>query len=151
MRKSEIKMILIITLIGLIIVGGIIIWSKTKNGPSEQEEAQNETYVEVLEDGTKLNTSEKLHETKIIDGIELSNLQLTEKNNVSLILGTVRNVSNTTKGGYPIKVKIIDNEGQEIITIEAYLTQLEPGETAQFNTSASFDYSNAYDFIISKK
>ena len=83
--------------------------------------------------------------------MEITNFQLTEKDNVTLLLGTVTNTSSTTKGGYPVNVTVVDKQGNEIITVAAFLGPLEPGQSTQFSTSATFDYANAYDFSITKK
>lgn len=153
MKKNEKRMIAILVAITMVV---IIIAITVKNGNNNKgREVENtvskEEFVDVLEDGTRLNTSNKLQETKKIDGMEITNFQLTEKDNVSLLLGTVTNTSNTTKGGYPVNVKVIDKQGNEITTIDAFLGPIEPGESTQFSTSATFDYANAYDFSITKK
>ena len=83
--------------------------------------------------------------------MEISKIQLTEKDNVTLLLGTVTNVSDTTRGGYPVNVTVFDKEGNEITTVSAFLGELEPGKSTQFSTNATFDYANAYDFTITKK
>lgn len=152
--KNESRMIVILAIITImVIIIAIIVKNRSGNNVENQENNVQpaEEFVNVLEDGTRLNTSDKLHETKTIDEMEISNFQLTEKDNVTLLLGTVTNTSNTAKGDYPVDVKIIDKEGNEIITIAAYIGPLEPGESTQFNTSATFDYANAYDFSITKK
>lgn len=152
--KNESRMIVILAIITImVIIIAIIVKNRSGNSVENQENNVQpaEEFVNVLEDGTRLNTSDKLHETKTIDEMEISNFQLTEKDNVTLLLGTVTNTSNTAKGDYPVDVKIIDKEGNEIITIAAYIGPLEPGESTQFNTSATFDYANAYDFSITKK
>ena len=153
MKKNEKRMIVILVAIIIIVfIVAIIVKNMSKNKAVEENNTQSEEeFVNILEDGTRLNTSDKLHETKIIDGMEITNFQLTEKDNVTLLLGTVTNTSDTTKGDYPVDVKIIDKEGNEIITIAAYIGSLEPGESTQFNTSATFDYANAYDFSVTKK
>ena len=105
----------------------------------------------ILEDGTKYNTSEKLQETKKIEGIEISDMQLTQKDNVTLLLGTITNTSDTTQGGYPVAIKVMDKDGNEITTIVAYIGTLEPGKTTQLNTSKTIDCVNAYDLSITKE
>lgn len=156
MKKKEKRMIAVLVIITIIVII-IAIWMKYSKEPKEEVERQQVKVestgenVEVLEDGTRLNTSNKLKETKKINGMEISNFQLTEKDNVTLLLGTVTNTSSTKQGGYPVKVKIVDKQGNEIITVGAYLGELEPGESTQFNTSATFDCVNAYDFSISEK
>ena len=70
---------------------------------------------------------------------------------MTLLLGTITNTSTTTQGGYPVEIKVIDKEGNEITTVSAYIGTVEPGKTTQLNTSATFDYANAYDLNIAKK
>ena len=156
MKKKEKRMIAILIAITVVVIM-IAIWMTNAKEPKEEVKRQEakvestEENIEVLEDGTRFNTSNKLKETKKINGMEISNFQLTEKDNVTLLLGTVTNTSSEKQGGYPVNVKIIDEQGNEIITVGAYLGELEPGESTQFNTSATFDCVNAYDFSISQK
>lgn len=156
MKKKEKRMIAILVAITVVVIM-IAIWMSNLKEPKEEVKRQEVKVestgenVELLEDGTRLNTSNKLKETKKINGMEISNFQLTEKDNVTLLLGTVTNTSSTKQGGYPVNVKIVDEQGNEIITVGAYLGELEPGESTQFNTSATFDCVNAYDFSISEK
>ena len=124
--------------------------------PQQQTQKQEENkveqeFVQELGDGLSINTSDKLKKTKKFEGLEIKDLQLTKKDGLSQILGTV---INTTKEIIPeqiLRLKIIDKSGEEIISIDAYVKALEAGESSQFNTSASFDYVNAYDFVVSKK
>lgn len=156
MKKKEKRMIAILVAITVVVIM-LAIWMTNAKEPKEEVKRQEakvestEENIEVLEDGTRLNTSNKLRETKKINGMEISNFQLTEKDNVTLLLGTVTNTSNTKQGGYPVNVKIVDEQGNEMITVGAYLGELESGESTQFNTSATFDCVNAYDFSISQK
>ena len=83
--------------------------------------------------------------------MEITDFQLTEKDNVTLLLGTITNTSNEKKGGYPVNIKVVDKQGNEIITVAAFFGELEPGQSTQLSTSATFDYANAYDFSITKK
>ncbi len=155
MKQSEKRMIAILIAITVVVIAIVMITKGNKKGNIEEtqggENTVKEEFVERLEDGTRLNTSNKLQETKIIDGMEISGIQLTEKDNVSIILGTVTNKTKETKGGYPVDVKIVDKKGEEIITISAIIGELAPGESSQFSTSATFDYANAYDFVITRK
>jgi len=145
------KLIIIALLTIAIIVVMWVVIRKDNNNEPQQNNIVKEEYVDVLQDGTKLNTSSKLHETKKFDGMEISNFQLTTKNNVTQLLGTITNKTQTTKGGYPVNIKIVDKSGKTIITVAAYIGELKPGESTQLSTSATFDYANAYDFSISKR
>lgn len=157
MKPKEKKMIFLLIGITIVVTVITIIMNysnkeeKTEIAKTDKTVESQEKNVKILEDGTKLNTSNKLKQTKKINGMEISNLQLTEKNNVSVLLGTVKNVTDTRQGGYRVNVKIVDEQGNEIITVGAIIGELEPGETTEFNTSASFDYANAYDFSVSEK
>ena len=96
---------------------------KDKEGNNENV-APEEEFVNVLEDGTRLNKSDKLHEKKEFDGMEITDFQLTEKENVTLLLGTITNTSNEKKGGYPVNIKVVDKQGNEIITVAAFFGEL---------------------------
>ena len=158
MKKEEKLMIgiLILILIVVLILGIVMSINKNKKndnideGKVAGENASVEEFVKVLDDGTKLNTSDKLKEKKTIDGMEITDLQLTMNGNVSLLLGKITNTSSTTKGGYPINITVLDKKENEIITIKAYIKELDAGESTELNTSATFDYANAYDIKISK-
>ena len=153
MKKNEKRMIGILLIITVIVIIAAIVIGSNKKKEQTDENKQNEVeeFVNVLEDGTRLNKSDKLHETKTFDGMEITNFQLTEKDNVSLLLGTVTNTSSETKGGYPVQIIVVDKQGNEIITVDAFLGELKPGASSQLSTSATFDYANAYDFSIKKK
>ena len=162
MKSEEKRMIGILILITILVIIVGIVMSINKGKKDDQgnkvvvgEEERNtekvEEFVSLQEDGTKVNTSNKLKETKTIDGLEIGKLQLTTKDNVSLILGEIKNVSDTEKGGYPVSFTILDKEGNEIITIGAYMQKLQPGQTGKLDASATFDFANAYDFRIAKK
>ncbi len=151
MKKNEkivISILVIITIFAII----MLVRSKSKKVSSDETENQvEEKYVSLLEDGTKLNKSTKLQETKYIDGMEITNFQVTEKDNVTVLLGTITNTSSTVKGDYPVDIKILDDQGNEIVTVGGYIGEIKPGESMQLNSSATFDYANAYDFEIIKK
>lgn len=158
MSKKE--KIIIGILVGITLI--VIFIAMTRKQENKEElaqdsKSQNQTtveqaeFVDILQDGTKLNKSDKLKETKILEGMEISNFQLTEKENVTVLLATITNTSNTTQGGYPVEIKVMDKQGNEITTVSAYIGTLEPGKTTQLNTSKTFDYANAYDLSITKK
>lgn len=160
--KKSIKVMIILLIIAVIVVSVILCLTRfsKKEIPENNVESENaqisentteDEFIKVLEDGTKLNTSSKLKEIKRFEGLEISNLQLTEKDNITLLLGTVTNVSQSKQGGYPINVTFIDKNGNELTTIAAIIGELEPGESDQFSTNVMFNYSNAYDFTISKR
>lgn len=155
MKRNEKIAIGILVLITVIVIILFVVFSKNGGEKNTDVNLQNsntqtEEFVNVASDGTKVNTSDKLHETKTFDGMEISDLQLTENGNVTVLLGTITNNSTEVKGGYPISITILDKNGNELTVVAAYIGELQPGESTQLNTSATFDYANAYDFEISK-
>ena len=155
MKDNKKKVIIIALLILVILVGIKILIGNNKNrknvnNANTSNVAIDEKNVKTLSDGTRLNNSTKMQEIKTIDGLEISNIQLTEKDNVSILLGTVTNKTNETKGDYPVNIIIYDENEKEITTIGGYIGEVNPGESTQLNSSATFDYANAYDFRIEK-
>ena len=149
MRSKEKRMILILLVILII---AIVIFAVTKNKKGNKEEnTENkpvEEFVQVLEDGTKLNTSTKLNEAKEVNGLKFENIQFTEQNGQSILLADVTNNSEKTTDLILVDLILLDKNGNEIVTVGGIISPLQPGEKTQFNTSMTLDYANAYDFKI---
>ena len=158
MKKEEKKYILILIVVVIIILA-VIFFATRKNNKNEEvpqdstieNEVVEDKYVSVLSDGTKINTSEKIKESKIIDELKLDSLQISEKDGVTTILGTITNDTNQTRGDFSVNVKLVDKEGNEITTITGYIRLLNPGESTQFNCASNAKYVNAYNFELTKK
>ena len=158
MKKSEIKFIL--TVIAILIIGLMLIIrsnnakKSAQNEQSSEENTVEEKYVQVLNDGTKLNDSEKLNKDRSFEGqsdIELSNIQLTSKDGITNLLCDVKNNSSTPLKLQEVYVILRDENGNEIDRIPSILEDIQPGETKQFSTFVTADYANAYDFTMIKK
>ncbi len=150
MKDKEKTLIAILVAITIVV---IIITIIVKSGKKQEEvktEAVEESSSTVLEDGTVLNVSDKLHETKKFEGMEISNIQLTETEKETLLIATVTNTSETKQGGYPVKVKMVDEQGNEVKTIDAYIGELQPGKSMKISTSATYEIEKVHDFIITK-
>jgi hypothetical protein len=156
MKKGEKKFLGLLILVGIVIIAiTLMVVSNKKNKENQIAKGEQnqvvEEFVNVLPDGTKLNNSTKLAETKRVGELEISNFQLTERGNQTVLLGTIKNNTNKTQGGYPATVKIMDKAGNQIVELGAYINEVAPGEEQQFNVSSTLDYANAYDIIIAKK
>ena len=154
MKDSEKKMIIILIIVSIVIIGAITLFTRNRgrNQNQAEENATNtpeEEFVNVLDDGTKLNNSESLLKTKVVDGLEISDLQLTERGNKTILLGTVKNTSGTAYTGV-LSIKLVDKTGQEMTTLTAYIEGLKPEESTELNVSTTLDYADAYDFVVSK-
>ena len=153
MKKNEKRMILILL---VVLVIAIIIFAVNKNsnknkGENQTEENNTEKYVQVLEDGTKLNTSEQLNKTKQVGAYKFENMQLTEQGSQTVLLADVTNTSSSATNMQLLDVTLLDKNGKEIVTIGGIISPLQPGAKTQFNTSMTLDYANTYDFKITLK
>ena len=52
---------------------------------------------------------------------------------------------------YHIIVILKDEQGNKVNEIPGIIEDIKPGETKQFHTAVSADYTNAYDFEITKR
>lgn len=153
MKKEDIKPIMIIIL-AVVIMVFIIASIKNKNARNQnQENIVNEIdRTEILEDGTKLNTSEKLNKTKILDNLEISNIHLTTSDKgVTTLLANITNKGSVSTTLKIITIKILDENGNILEEIDGVITALNVGESTQLNIGITKDYSNAYDFEIEEK
>ena len=150
MKKKEKRMILIL-LVVLVIAVVIFVVSQNKKDENTEENKVVEEFVQVLEDGTRLNTSTKLNEMKKFEGLEFGNIQLTNSNGQSVLLADVKNTTSAETGLMLVNVTLIDKNGNELGTVGGIISPLKPGESKQFNTSMTIDYANAYDFKVTKK
>lgn len=155
MKKSEKKMIFIVL---VILIVTLIIFLTLKNKKEENKQVKNtinslveqveEKYVEVQEDGTKSNKSDKLNQIKIVEGYTFSNIRFTEKNGETVLLADVKNNTSSVTEMRFVDITLINDQGEELVTITGIISPLRPGETKEFNTSMTLDYANAYDFKI---
>ena len=149
MKKKEKRMILILVIVSILIVG--IIWGVTRPKKEKVEENGVEEFVQVLEDGTKLNTSDKLKEEKTVDGLKIGNIQLTEKNGQLVLLADVTNQTTKTSDTFLVDITLYDKTGKELTTVTGLIIPIKPGESTQLNAGITEKYANAYDFKVVKK
>ena len=135
----------------VIIIAIMMNVNKSKEGTTEKEMKQTESTISLFDDGTTLNNSAKLQETKKLEGMEISQIQLTQKNGETQLLATITNTSSADQGDYPVIVKMLDKEGKEVGTMNGYIGKIKSQNSIKFSTEATLDSSNVYDFIITKK
>ena len=123
--------------------------NKNINSTMETGEQLKE-YENLLLDGTKINSSEKFTENRIFLDLEISNIQLVEKDNVTKFTADVKNINSSKNGGFSIKIILLDKEEKEIAVIPGYIDSIDAEKTAQINTSITKDVVNAYDFRLEK-
>ena len=152
MKKKEKRGLLILILVAIAIITTLAIITNRKgkevNSDATEENKVVEEFVQVLEDGTKLNTSTKLSETKIVDGLKIGNIQLTMQNGQSVLLADAENDTGKDIDIMLLDIILLDKNGNELTTIAGIVGDLKAGEKQQLNSSVTSDYANAYDFRV---
>ena len=158
MRRNELKWILIIIGIMVIILLGVLIFRQggekeeqepqTTVNQGNQESANTEKYTEVLEDGTKLNVSEDFNTAKEYNGLEIGNIQYTQRNGVTVLLADVKNPGPSTHEREVVKITILGENGEIITDTLGVIGEIKAGGSYQLNASFTADVSNAKDFKI---
>ena len=146
----------IVLLVAVVIIAIVLIVVLTnrngeeavQQGEQENEIVNEEKYTTELEDGTKLNTSEEFNNTKTYGNLEISNIQYTEKDGMSVLLADVTNNGTTRHEVEIVKITILGDNGEVITEIKPIIGEIEPGETIQLNASITADVANAKDFTI---
>lgn len=153
-EKRWIVLLVAVLVIAVVLIVGLSRSKKTeepvKNNEVEQVQKE-EAYVEVLEDGSKVNTSNKLKENKEFNGLEISNIEIVEKDNETILEADVTNQTNEAQGDYGIYLKIKDDKGNEIKKIAGYINYMGAKEKTRLSIKTSYDFANAYDFEIEKQ
>lgn len=151
MKKNEKRMILILLIILAIVIIAVVVGKNKGNKENTDENQVKEEFVQVQEDGTKVNISSKLAETKTVGAYKIGNIQLTTKDNQSILLADVENVSSSATEMKMIEITLLDKEGNTLEKVPGVVKQLQPGETAQLNAGITEDYANSYDFKVEIK
>lgn len=152
MKKKEKRGLLILILVVIVIITTLAIITNRKgkevNSDATEENKVVEEFVQVLEDGTKLNTSTKLSETKTVDGLKIGNIQLTMQNGQSVLLADAENDTGKDIDIMLLDIILLDKNGNELTTIAGIVGDLKVGEKQRLNSSVTSDYANAYDFKV---
>lgn len=158
---TDIEKKFIFTVIGFLILIMIIVLSiksSNKNKLDQQKANENnsqlEDYVtsfEKIGSDVKVNNNEDLAKTKTYNNVEISNIKFTSQNGNSVLVADVKNIGEIKHEKEIITLSIIGSDDTEIATLDAILTDLEPGETKQLTVLATADIVNAKNFIIKEK
>ena len=149
---------LIILIVIAVIIAIIVIINinnnnnKTENiTPQGQEEQNTESYVEEIETGLKINKSTKLNEAKEVQGLKITNIQLSTKDGMTTLLADVINNSGAKTSLKTVEITLIDKEGNELTKVTGIVDSLDVGDSKQLNIGMTSDYVNAYDFKVEIK
>ena len=91
MNKSKIVLLAVVIAIVALIVVIVIVANGGKNEENNVQNNEVENYSTVLDDGTKVNTSEKLKETKMYGNIQISNMRIAKQEEMTVIMADIQN------------------------------------------------------------
>lgn len=161
MKKRKInknQVIRIIILLIVIIIGIVICISLlnlkqdiNNNVTGNDTNEEKESYVEEIENGIKINKSNKLNEAKSVDGLLITNIQLTTKDGMTTLLADVSNNSAQKSNLKMIEIILLDKDGKELTRVNGIIDELEVNEKTQLNIAMTSDYIEAYDFKVEVK
>lgn len=161
MKKGKInknQVIRIIILLIVIIIGIVICISLlnlkqdiNNNVTGNDTDEEKESYVEEIENGIKINKSNKLNEAKSVDGLLITNIQLTTKDGMTTLLADVSNNSAQKSNLKMIEIILLDKDGKELTRVNGIIDELEVNEKTQLNIAMTSDYIEAYDFKVEVK
>ena len=152
MKKKEKRGLLILILVSILIIGSIWFMARDNNTNEKEKNPQiNTGYVQVQADGTKVNTSEKVAETRQIDGIVIRDIRLEQSNGITRLIADLTNTTGQAKDRFLVDIQLFDKSGKQIGTIPGIVGKTQPGETIQMQVGITEDFVGAYDFKIVKK
>ena len=144
-KIEKIVITIIICILIIVVIVGIIINIKNRSLKKIVEE-----FDIIYEDGVKINTSEELAKTKVVDNLELTNIILSYTDGISTLLGNLTNKGAKKTEETSLNIEMLDKEENVIAQITTTVRALNPGETAQLNANINADIAGAYNFRISK-
>lgn len=162
-EKSENKVIKIILIVMIAIISIVIVINLynffkdkeikfvDKSSTNTIESNSNEKYTRLESDGTVVNTSKKLRETKEFDGFSISNIEFKEKDGMTELIADVTNKTEKAQKAFLADIVLYDNSENEVARIPASVVDTQPGETIVIHAKITESYTNAYDFKLDKK
>ena len=161
MKKKEKRAILILILVAVVIIA--VIWFATKGNrntaggakqgtTSSQGVAPDAAVTKTQDDGTVENTSNKVKESRDLNGFKVTNILLKKDNQGNTILtADVTNTTSSDQPGFLVDIVLLDKSGKELGTIPGAVVETQAGETIEIRAEITEDYVNAYDIKLLKK
>ena len=153
MKSQEKRMLLILVIVSALII--TIIWFATRikennNVGGTTENVEQGEFTKVEADGTIVNTSEKLKQTKENLGFSITNINFVKKGNETILTARVTNNTGEAQGDFLGKIVLLDKSGKEIGRIPVMISETQNGEAIDVETSITESYANSYDFRLEK-
>lgn len=158
MDKKIFRLLIILIVISSAI--GTVYFFIAKNNKENNNEQYNEEvappvenvieeeFVEVLDNGIKMNTSTKFKEKKVVNGLEIDEIQFFMSNGQTYLRAKVTNNSGKDVETTGVDIVLLDKEGNEISRMGGVIENLKNGETKDFECITTLDFANSYDFKV---
>lgn len=146
-ERKIISVGLILLAIAIIIIMAVSILGK-KSG-ADNNNATNSQEIQVLTDGTSVNKRINFEKTKRFGDYEISNIAFTSNNNITTITADIKNISQVKIEEKIITLRLFDNQKGDITSLTGMVKTLEPNESTQLKITATLNYIDAYDYLIS--
>ncbi len=119
---------------------------------TREKDSNSIGYMEILEDGTKRNTSEKLKETYTVNGIQINNMELIENTDGTITFSAIaKNVITEKIDIYMLQVNFLNENQEEIGTTFISVTNLKSNNTCSIKGIVeNIDISKVYSAEIIK-
>ena len=152
-EKRWIILLVAVVIIAIVLIVALNLNSGEENNVSNtqdqgQVQTNEEQYTTELVDGTKINTSEEFNKEKTYKDLTISNIQFTEKDGISVLLADVTNNGSTVHELEVVTITVLGENDEVITELHPVIERIEPGQTAQINSSTNVDVTNAKDFRI---
>lgn len=111
-------------------------------------------FVKETSDGTRQNTSNKIQEKHLIegmDGLEIISLALTGNNGNSTLVAKVKNTTGNDIGDKMVTLEFRKENGQYDIEVGIYIPTIPAGQEMDVTTVATLDFINTYDYTAVAK
>ena len=145
-KKRKYIIIAVVVIIVAVLAIGII---TSKMGNKSEEAQKEESIVEIKDDGTVQNKSNKVKEDREIKGFKVTNIDLIKDTNGNTILtADVTNETGKNQKGFLVEIILLDKEGKELGRIPGAIIETEAGETIELRSEITEDYINAYDIKL---
>ena len=170
MKKKELIYIIALIVIVVLVIVGVSNSKKNKTGSQQNtkkteqsQTAQEETsdtgaarikgdtkkYAKQEQDGSKVNTSQKMLEDRQYKNLKITNSRLTEINGITTLLADVENIGSTATTDMTLfDIVFVDEEDNELSTLVGSIIPLEPGQKTQLNAGITEDIAGAYTYRI---
>lgn len=140
------KLMILVTLIAVVII--IIAIVNINKNKSDYEQIYKTENTQITDVGEKINTSNKLKESRESNGLYIDKIQLKNVSNKTTFTANITNKTNTTTKGQLYDIVFVDKEGKQVETMGLYIRAIEPNQMISVEASMEKDVTECYNFNL---